>query len=63
VYFQHTTYLFDIPGSAFAALTAAGLTTSLPLAGQCYPDEPVDAFVVEGKIRSIAHFMVNNGND
>jgi hypothetical protein len=25
---------FCIPGSAFAALTAAGLTTNLPLAGQ-----------------------------
>jgi hypothetical protein len=34
VYFQHTTCLFDIPGSAFTALSAAGIPTNLPLAGQ-----------------------------
>jgi hypothetical protein len=29
-----TDFRFSVPGSAFAALTAAGLPTNLPLAGQ-----------------------------
>jgi hypothetical protein len=47
VYFQHTTCLFDLPGSAFATLTAAGLPTNLPLSGQL--------------VRSADEFLWGNG--
>jgi hypothetical protein len=52
--YRHTNSCFFVPGSAFAALTAAGLTTNLPLAGQAmqirYTAYAIDSYAVNGYI-------------